>query len=391
MKNRNLFKDEKGQSTIFMALLLVLLMGFSTFLVDTGYVYGERRNMVTAADAATLGGAQVMEDELRKIVPDLGAAKITAENVARDLAKKNGVVKDEDIKVIWNNDDYPQRDTITVVVTNNINTVFARFLNPANTDSDVSAKAVATWGYITKVKAGDILPVFTKEFEGSGDVYLNPDIVYLHSGKFVDDLDSVVNGNWGLLDIFKSSSGIADAFEGEYMEVELELDTVIDNKTGLDVGKVNNPIETRMKEANKLSNEDDRRAFMTGLVPVIDWDNITQQGSSLRLPIKYFAYFEIYDVITSEGNDKDEGEGGYKPSEGSKFALYDNSDYFDTTSDNAVKYHDKFEGEHLPKSTIIGKFTGTKVPLEVIVKDDDQTDPNSDSEIPTPPYSKLIE
>lgn len=385
MKNKNFVRDEKGQSTIFMALLLIIIMGFSTLLIDTGYLYAERRNMVKAADAAALGGAQIMEEELRKASPNLVSAKVVAEGVAKDLAAQNGVTKNVD--VLWENSDYPGRDTITVIVTNNYNTIFARFLNSANETSDVSAKAVGTWGYIKKVKAGDILPIFTKQIEDEGDIYLNPDLVYLHSGKFVDEFDEVINGNWGLLDIFDNSSMIADAFEGKFIEQEMQVNAVLDNKTGLVVGNVNNPIEKRMITANSLTNKEDRQAYMTGLVPIIKWESITKQGSSLRLPIKYFAYFEIYDVIVSEGN-KNPGDGGYKQSVGSKYALYDNSNY---KSDNNPKKYDMVDGEHLPKSTIIGKFTGTMVPLVVEVMPDDQTNPNTDSDIPTPPYSKLIE
>jgi Putative Flp pilus-assembly TadE/G-like len=49
--------NERGQVLVLVALALVALIGFVALAVDTGFVWGARRKMQTAADAAALAGA----------------------------------------------------------------------------------------------------------------------------------------------------------------------------------------------------------------------------------------------------------------------------------------------------------------------------------------------
>lgn len=359
MKKSKFITKRKGAVLPFVALVLAfVLIGFSALVVDAGILYGERRNMVTAADAAALAGAKVMAEALG--TAGYINAKVEAEQDAIELALKNGVKSSGDIEVIWNDPtDSWNRDTITVKVKINEGLLFARILG--FNDADVAAKATATWGYVTKLEGGDIIPIFTKD----SDYEANKEVV-LHSGKFVNDFGDIVNGNWGLLDIFSNTNMISKALSGELMGQSFQLNWVLDNQTGLNVGNVNKPIEDRMKTADSLTDRDDRVKFMSGLVPVIDWDKIEKQGSSLKLPIKHFAVFEIYDVIISEGNNNN------KPSVGSKFALYDTGNY---RSDGIAIEYEQVDGKDLEKSTIVGEFTGTIIETRAIVEPGDQTNP----------------
>ena len=128
---------------------------------------------------------------------------------------------------------------------------------------------------------------------------------------------------------------------------------------------------------------------MCGLVPIIKWSEITKQGSTLLLPIKSFAVFEIYDVIVSEGN----GHG--KLSEGSSHALYDGASYHsDGIAVSYPKMNVNEEDIAMEKATIIGKFQdangdGGEIDVRAIVEPGDQENP--DPSIISATYSKLIE
>lgn len=372
--------EEKGSALPIVTLLLVfLILGICALVFDAGILYSERRNMVTAADAAALAGAMIMEEALNG--GDENAAMLEAKTVAEEIALLNGVEAVSDITIAWSNTDYDYK-TITVTVKKNKELFFARFLGYENTD--VAARAVATWGFVTKMEGGDIIPLFIKDTD-----YQTTDITYLHAGKCIDTDGDTINGNWGLIDIFGSTSGIADALRGESLGKRMEIDYTINNQPGLNAGNVISPIEERMDVATSLTDKEDRIKYMCGLVPIIKWTEITQQGSTLSLPIKSFAVFEIYDIIVAEGN----GHG--KLSEGSTHALYDNVNYL---SDGiAIEYPQMtVDGEEIDmeKATIIGKFRddnedGGEIDVRAIVSPGDQENP--DPSIISATYSKLIE
>lgn len=373
MNRFNLIRNEKGAVMPLVALILFLvLLGFSALVVDAGILYSERRTMVTAADAAALAGAISMRDALGNSTISEGSAQNTAEEIAKDIAIANGVKNRDGIQVIWNNKDY-SRKTITIILHNNRNLIFGKFLG--FDDTDVGAKSVATWGYVTKLLGGDILPIFAKD-----DDYQTSGVTYLHVNGLVDVKGNEINGNWGLIDIFGKTSDIGAAFRGDKIGMHLELNAIIDGEPGKVVGNVDQEIEERMKRANKLAEKEDRQKYMSGLVPVIDWENITQQGGKLKLPIKHFAVFEIYDVIVDGGNNNG------KLSNGSIHALYEDPNY---KSGGVKKEYAPVDGKDLEKSTIIGKFTGETVDIIAVMRPGDQDNPNPGGL--SPKYHKLIE
>ncbi|HEY8657349.1 MAG TPA: pilus assembly protein TadG-related protein, partial [Candidatus Limnocylindria bacterium] len=50
--------DEEGQTTVLVALLLVLLLGFAALSLDVGRFYAERRYLQNAVDSAALACAR---------------------------------------------------------------------------------------------------------------------------------------------------------------------------------------------------------------------------------------------------------------------------------------------------------------------------------------------
>jgi len=74
-------RHENGQVLIYVALGMVVLLGFVALAIDVGYVYGERRRMQNAADAGALAGAHEL---------CLGNGAGAAVATARDYATRNG-------------------------------------------------------------------------------------------------------------------------------------------------------------------------------------------------------------------------------------------------------------------------------------------------------------
>jgi Flp pilus assembly protein TadG len=54
---KKLYENESGQSIVFVALMLTVLLGFGALAVDIGYMTFQRSSMQNAADAAALAGA----------------------------------------------------------------------------------------------------------------------------------------------------------------------------------------------------------------------------------------------------------------------------------------------------------------------------------------------
>jgi hypothetical protein len=52
--------DERGATTVLVAILVVVLFGFTALAVDVGRLYAERRQLQTTADVSALSGAQLL-------------------------------------------------------------------------------------------------------------------------------------------------------------------------------------------------------------------------------------------------------------------------------------------------------------------------------------------
>ena len=53
-------RSDSGQTLVWLALGMFVLLGIAALAVDVGKLYGERRQMQNAADAAALAGADEM-------------------------------------------------------------------------------------------------------------------------------------------------------------------------------------------------------------------------------------------------------------------------------------------------------------------------------------------
>jgi len=281
-----MLKEEKGQVMVIVALAMVVLLGFTALAVDGGALYLERRNMVTAADAAALAGAKEL------YLSDNNVAKAVAE--AKKYAEANGAAITDEIEVVDVDYNGVTVKGVSVNVGRNKGYTFGRVLGLDNTN--VMAKATAVWLYPTHY-AGDLFPLF----------YVHP------SGNELPDEQQVLldeklsPGNWGLLDVGSGMNDINDVFAGApYSAGELVAfytsggDYVLAYTQPGNAQSRIKAIEERMEKANKP----DSGVTMEGIIPITR--KFEENGKAV-IKIVGFASFLIEDVITTNEGEFSKG------------------------------------------------------------------------------------
>jgi len=270
MYRKRLLYEEKGAVLPFVALLMAfVLIGFAALAVDVGLLYTSKKEMVTAADAGALAGAKEMEIALKS--PDTyETAKAKAVKIAKEVAIANGADEVPVVQVLKMTVNIGEgvtenRDVIRVVVKNNNQNYFARIFGESFNSTIVSAEAIATWGYTRKVMGGALFPLFMLESDYLADVDI------LHTDQFT--YNGVISPpNIGYIKLGEGATGkkiISDALKGDKLEEIFMLNQVIISETGVAQGPAINSIEERMKTANGLATKEERKQYMSGLVPIV--------------------------------------------------------------------------------------------------------------------------
>ena len=369
---KNIIKNERGSVSIFTILVfLFVLLIFAAVVVDVGFIYSTRKQMVTAADAGALAGAKEMEKVLGSD-SDFAVSEIKAKAIAiaKNTAIQNGAegepeVVIEKMNVSLGNGTTDYRDVIKVVSTTEESMIFFRFIDQYF--MNVSAKAVATWGFVTEVTSGQLLPLYT-----TPELFLTSN--NLHEGQmtFNNELYPNQSGFIYLDPAWNGQNIINEAIAGVPTKINLELDLLFEGKSGV-AQSVIGAIETRMKTAQTLESADDRRAFMYGLIPIAEF--YEDQGGQVFFQIKSFAVYEIIDVMTNEN------KGSPEALLGTNYTRLGSSTTYDPATNGGVDY---------AKGTIFGRFTGEIREIEVIIQQGDQNG-NELTSISGAKYSKLIQ
>lgn len=372
-----ILKSDRAAVSIFVTIILAFVgFGLIALVVDVGGMYVERKAMVTAADAGALAGA----NRLREIAsengnPLSGASVSDAMAEARKFAALNGAdpaaiqVVIETRNVNLSNGKNDTRQVVDVSVKHNTPTFFGRFLG--DTSVDVAAQAIATWGYYYRSYMGDFLPLFVFD-----DAYTMDQQIILH-----DIVDENTTTAYGYIDIGSGMADIKKAIAGGSVGGTYMENNMLDGKTGAG-NALGGAVETRMINANKMATAEERRKAMIGLIPVIDkaafeaW--LADQGvgidgkwpAKIKLPIKYFAYFEIEDVVV-------------KAPLGSTYALDPGNDY---RPDGMAKTYDALPSNKRNTDHIVGHFTGEKVFARSLIEIGDQNKPDEKAAL----WAKLI-
>lgn len=191
------FKNEDGQAMVLFALLIVVLTGFASFVIDLGMVQLTKTDLQNAADAAALASAQDLPD---------GSMAIST---AKIYAELNGVeISNATVTTPYEGDS----TKIEVVCRKNVPYSFARVLG--FTDRDVSARAVAK-----KVSqwAGEALPFINLD----DDYQEDPEIVAWEKVS-PGDFESIDN-----YEVVNSEDPDTLYFKVDYMNgIELKKGTV---------------------------------------------------------------------------------------------------------------------------------------------------------------------
>ncbi len=211
-----LLREEKGQAVVLFALLLVVLLGITSFTVDVGYLQWQKRELQNTADAAALAAAQDL--------PDASVAVATAE----DYALAHGVtIAETTVNTPYNGDSYK----VEVISTRDVPRLFSRIWG--NTDIAVSARAVVAkqleW-------AGNSLPFMNFDYNYATDP---PVTVWTHVGSGVK----------GTISDFRTHGSGSDTF----FEVEWEDGITFQKgfklgEKGLDFSKLKDGIELVLTE-----------------------------------------------------------------------------------------------------------------------------------------------
>ncbi len=350
----NLIKNKRGAVSIFTVLVfLFALFAFAAILIDVGFIYSTRRQMVTASDAGALAGAKEMEKSLGSDnAYSVAQLKAKAIEIAKNTAIQNGAEGEPDVKIEKMNvkladgsTDY--RDVIKVKAVSDEKMIFFRFIDQFN--MEVSGSAVATWGFVTKVTAGQLLPLYT-----TPELFIESNT--LHSGKmsFNDTLYPNQRGFIYLDPQWNGQNIINKAIEGIPTKITLGLDTLFEGKSGASQSVIG-AVEARMKKAQKLANSEDRRAYMYGLIPIAEFNK--SQGGQTFFQINSFAVYEIIDVMTNKN------KGSAEALLGTNYTRLGSSKTY-TPADN--------NGADLAKGAIYGRFTGEVREIEVVIEQGDQ-------------------
>lgn len=169
-------KDENGNILILSAVLMVALLGMVALSVDVGNLYQNRREMVNAADASALAGAQ-------ELMATNTASEVEA--YMESFAISNYSCDSKLIKSIANIND----QSVWIEVGTTVNNYFAPIFNIDTTEVTSEAKAVIR--VVSQVEGLRPIHITDKKFKElvENDV-TNNNIVEFH--KFRDD-----PGNWG--------------------------------------------------------------------------------------------------------------------------------------------------------------------------------------------------
>jgi Flp pilus assembly protein TadG len=180
------FRDESGGVLVFVAIFMVVLLGFAALAIDGGHLYTEKSKLQKALDASVLAGVQ-----------GLRTSQDRAIEIAIDVSDKNGFkVSASELSFTSN--------SIKATKQENVPMTFAKVIGINSTP--ISATATAKVAPLTK--ASGIAPIVI-------DKANIPSATILNCGE---TNPGTLQGNCGYL---KSDGNLRDAFvNGSTYEVE---------------------------------------------------------------------------------------------------------------------------------------------------------------------------
>jgi hypothetical protein len=260
---------DSGQAFVFVAFVLMTLVGMAALVIDGGSWYRAQRHLQTAADAAALAGAQ-----------ELPTKPSTATGVALESAQRNYAGIPAPTVT------FPDTATIDVSATATAPGIFARIYGAAFDEVDISARAQARVSAPLELKNVAPIAVYKEEacIVSDPSCFGEPKTLSFDE----DDPFDPTKSKFGLLDLDRDghvgADDIKDWIEDGYHDY-LPVDTDYPPGTG-----EKNGIKKALEDA-----ADEERVLM---FPVFD-----SASASTGYHVIGWAAFVIDEVVKWTGNE----------------------------------------------------------------------------------------
>lgn len=171
---RKYLQNEKGFAMIFIAVALVVLLGFTALAIDVGLLVSRKSTLQKACDAAALAGAQELPDDTS-----------SADTIARQYMMNNGATNQTNLIISFEESNYK----IIVNAQEQVQFLFAKVLGISQ--GDVNVRAAALVGEVNTIFEGSGLRPFAVALKDSDeDGY--PDEVPDYLAEYKDENNTPV-------------------------------------------------------------------------------------------------------------------------------------------------------------------------------------------------------
>lgn len=266
---KKIIKDENGNTLVFAALTMVVLIGMAGLAIDGGLVYMTRAGLQKTTDAAVLSGAQELtntQDKVNTVVNDI----LTAQHESSSLA---------DLEINMGNN-------VKATLTKRVKLTFASLFG-FNT-MDISASAAAGLQPVGSVIGAAPLGI---------DQSIN--LVYYQSYQLKVSSSDNIAGNFGILALGgPGAATYSDNLTYGYQS-PLKVGDIINTQTGNIAGDTRTAINIRVNGCTQPPGDYSMRSCSRILlVPVYTpYSSSSNQLKSVK--ITGFAYFYITNPMSS--------------------------------------------------------------------------------------------
>ncbi|HAA89853.1 MAG TPA: hypothetical protein DCE07_04665 [Peptococcaceae bacterium] len=253
-----LLRNNEGTAVVLFALALTGLLGSVALVTDVGLLYSHRAQLVNAADAAALAGAQELPGD-----PD------AAREVAKEYLEANGVAAEQaDIEVS------PDDRSLTVRACSRVELLFARVLGFL--EKEVTAAATATVGPLSAVSGAVPFGIEEQELVYGEEYVLKEGA---GNGGAERGEDGRYHGWYGALDLDEHQGGGARDYEERVKygyEGMLHVGDVVFIEPGNMSGPTTRGIEYRIDQCQHGCSFDDfrrdcPRLVIVPVIRIVEW------------------------------------------------------------------------------------------------------------------------
>jgi len=266
---KRLFIDsEKGNVSILMALMMVVILGFSGLTIDIGVAYAERTKLSNALDSAVLAAAQDLTEGSQ-------SARTTAENylIQNEVSLEDVIIEvSQDLK------------SIEIRGNRDVEHFFMKVLGVDSTNVGATSKAIIA--PIKSVKGG-IRPFAVEDFE-----YTYGDLITLKQGG-----GDGYNGNFGVVALGGTGSNVYEHNALYGYAGELKIGDSIPTEPGNMAG-VSSQLKVYINSICESFENHSRKSERLWTIPLVDTLEVNGREDVI---IKGFAQVFVEDIDKKSG------------------------------------------------------------------------------------------